>query len=76
MQTTVNTVMTRAGLEYYPRLGIYTVIDLYYNTVVIQTSSYTVAHYWRTRVNGCAHPWPYDVLAHDALVRARMAESI
>ena len=60
--------MERARLEYYPRLGLYIVVDTHYKTVVLQTSNYSVADYWRSRVNACAHSFPYDITDHDRIV--------
>ena len=53
----------RARLE-CDGLGKYTVIDCHYQTVVIQTSSKTIAEMYRDRVNGCKHDRPYDILWH------------
>ena len=71
----LNNHMARAQLEYYPRLGLYLVIDSKYNHLVIQTSNYSVAHYWQLRVNQCRHPVPYDIVDHDRRVRALIAQA-
>ena len=60
----------RAQLVYSSRDSKYSVIDTRYNHLVILTTSYTVAHYWRTRVNQCAHPIPFDITDHDRRVLA------
>ena len=60
--------MTRAQLLYSTQDQLYRVIDTEYNCLVLLTSSYTVANYWRQRVNSCKHPIPYDIIAHDPRV--------
>ena len=60
--------MSRAKLVYSPQDQRYTVIDTRHNHLVLLTSNYSVAHYWRCRVNACEHPIPYDILDHDRRV--------
>ena len=60
----------RASLVYYTHSHYYVVRDLWYNTLVIQTSSYIVANYWRSRCNQCLHEIPYDICDHDPRVLA------
>jgi len=60
----------RAELVYSPKDQLYRVIDIPYNHLVLQTSSYAIADYWRHRVNRCNHPLPYDIIAHDRRVMA------
>jgi len=64
--------MSRAKLVYSPQDQKYTVIDTHYSHLVLQTSSYAIADYWRTRVNGCKHPIPYDITDHDRRVTAML----
>jgi hypothetical protein len=64
--------MNRAKLVYSPQDQRYTVIDTHHNHLVLLTSSYSVAHYWRLRVNQCEHPIPYDILEHDRRVTAML----
>ena len=64
----VNNYMARARIEYYPRLCVYILVDTDYNHLVLQTTSYTLADYWRTRVNACKHSIPYDITDHDRRV--------
>jgi hypothetical protein len=64
--------MNRANLVYSSQDQLYRVIDTHYNHLVLQTSSYAVAHYWRCRVNACEHPIPYDILEHDRRVTAML----
>ena len=68
----------RAQLVYSPRDQLYTVIDTHYNHLVILTSSYCIADYWRSRVDQCRHPIPYDILGHDRRVDQwmRMVEAV
>ena len=66
--------MARARLEYYPRLNTYIVVDTHYNHLVLQTSNYSVAHYWRGRVNACEHSIPYDITDHDRRVTVSIVE--
>ena len=61
-------IKARARLEWYRGSSTYTVVDTRTNCIVIQTTSYTVADYWRTRVNGCSHPLHYDITDHDRIV--------
>lgn len=63
----------RAQLEWYRGTNVYTVVDRFSGCVVIQTSSYALADYWRDRVNQCGHPLHYDIVEHDHKV-ARWAE--
>jgi hypothetical protein len=60
--------MSRAELLYSTVDRHYRVIDTHYNHLVLWTSSYGVADYWRRRVNGCKHPIPYDITDHDRRV--------
>ena len=62
--------MARGQIEYYPRTGIYAVIDAQFNTVVLHTTSKSIALTWKHRVNHCEHPFPYDILEHDDKVLA------
>lgn len=59
---------SRASLVYYTRSHYYVVWDLWYDHLVIQTQSYVVADYWRSRCNQCHHEIPYDICDHDLRV--------
>ena len=67
MSTTANkhTHTHRATVEWYRGSQKYTVIDRHSGKIVIQTTSYGIADYWRTRVNHCEHPLHYDIVEHD-----------
>lgn len=65
----------RAQLVYSPVDCMYRVIDTDHNHLVLQTSSYTVADYWRHRVNACKHTIPYDIIAHDRRVTASILKA-
>jgi hypothetical protein len=60
--------MSRALVQYSPVDRHYRVLDTRYNHLVLFTSNYGVADYWRRRVNGCEHDVPYDILDHDRRV--------
>jgi hypothetical protein len=64
--------MSRALVQYSTVDHCYRVIDTHYNHLVLFTTSYDLADYWRRCVNGCEHAIPYDITDHDF----RVARSI
>lgn len=78
----MDNAQARATLERWTDSDYYTVVDTLTDKIVIQTTSYAVAHYWRQRVNLCEHPFHYNIVEHDSIVeqwlelRSRGRESI
>jgi hypothetical protein len=53
---------SRARLE---RNGLqWLVIDARFNTVILMTTSHSIAQEWQRIANICEHPRPYDILEH------------
>ena len=53
--------MTRAQVLYSTRDHRYRVIDTRFDHLVLFTSNYSIADYWRGRVNLCEHDIPFDL---------------
>ena len=67
---------TRATVVYYTQSHRYIVTDQWYDTVIIQTTSYVIADYWRLRCNQCRHEIPYDICDHDLRVGRQQLDQI
>ena len=60
--------MSRAQVLYSTRDHRYRVIDTRFDHLVLFTTSYGLADYWRGRVNLCEHDIPFDITDHDRRV--------